>query len=115
MIIQNTSQISQAVQPDLRAIGTEPVQAVAIAPAQNAPAQPSAEQLNNAVAAINKVFQQSNQDLQFSVDTDTHTTVVKMVEASTGTLIRQFPSETTLAIAREIEQFQQGLLLTQKA
>jgi flagellar protein FlaG len=115
MIIQTTSQISQAVQPDIRASGTAPVQAVAIAPVQNAPVQPSVEQLNGAVAAINKVMQQSNQNLEFSVDTDTHRTVVKMVDTSTGALIRQFPSEAALAISREIEQFQQGLLLTQKA
>ena len=115
MIIQNTSPISQAVQPDFRAGSTPPVQAVAVAPVENVPMQPSPEQLNSAVAAINKVMQQSNQNLEFSVDTDTHRTVVKMVDTSTGTLIRQFPSEAALAISREIEQFQQGLLLTQKA
>ncbi|QLQ02359.1 MAG: flagellar protein FlaG [Thiobacillus sp.] len=41
--------------------------------------------------------------------------MVKMVDTSTGQLIRQFPSEETLAISRGIEQFQQGLLLKQKA
>jgi flagellar protein FlaG len=37
------------------------------------------------------------------------------MDTSTGTLIRQFPSEATLAISRDIEQFQQGLLFTHKA
>ena len=49
------------------------------------------------------------------MDTDTHQTVVKMVDTSTGELIRQFPTEETLAISHGIAEFQQGLLLKQKA
>jgi flagellar protein FlaG len=112
MIIQNTSHMNQAVQPDVRVNGAAPARAVAITPAQSAP---SAEELKSAVAAINQAMQQSNRNLEFSVDTDTHRTVVRMVDTSTGELIRQFPSETTLAISRGIDQFQQGLLLKQKA
>ena len=115
MIIQNTPYINQAGQPDIRAQVAAPVRAVSDIPAPNAPAQPSAEELKNAVATINQAMQQSNRSLEFSVDTNTQRTVVKMVDTSTGELIRQFPTETTLAISQEIEQFQQGLLLEQKA
>ncbi|HQT31247.1 MAG TPA: flagellar protein FlaG [Thiobacillus sp.] len=115
MIIQNPPHISPAAQPDLRAHGAAPAKAVAITPVQNVPVQPSGEELKSAVAAINQVMRQSNQSLEFSVDTDAHRTVVKMVDTSTGELIRQFPSEATLAISRGIEEFQQGLLITQKA
>ncbi|MDZ7585312.1 MAG: flagellar protein FlaG [Thiobacillus sp.] len=115
MIIQNTPHTSQAVQPDVRAHGATPVKAVAATPAQNAPPQASVEELKRAVTVINNVMQQANLNLQFSVDTDSKRTVVKMVDTSTGELIRQYPSETTLAISRGIDQFQQGLLLTQKA
>lgn len=119
MIIQNTRQINQTMQPDVRAQGAAPARvesaAVAATPAQNTPKQVSAEELKSAVATINQAMRQSNHSLEFSVDTDTHQTVVKMVDASTGELIRQFPSEATLAISRNIAQFQQGLLLTQKA
>jgi flagellar protein FlaG len=115
MIIQNTSPISQAVQPDMRAIASAPVPAVASAPAQSATPQPSIDELNNAVAAINKVIQQSDKNLEFQVDTSSHAVIVRMMDTSTGTLIRQFPSEATLAISRDIEQFQQGLLFTHKA
>ncbi len=115
MIIQNTPTMNQAMQPDVRANGTAPARAVAVTPAQHAPLQASGEELKSAVAAINKVMQQSNRNLEFSVDTDSHRTVVRMVDTSTGELIRQYPSETTLAISRGIEQFQQGLLLKQKA
>jgi flagellar protein FlaG len=37
------------------------------------------------------------------------------MDSSTGEVIRQYPSEETLAISRNIEHFQQGLLLTKKA
>jgi flagellar protein FlaG len=114
MIIQSPPPINQAVQPDVRAYGAAPVRAVADTPVQTTP-QPSVEELKGAVAAINQAMQQANRNLEFSVDTDTNRTVVRMVDTSTGELIRQFPSETTLAISRGIDQFQQGLLLKQKA
>ncbi len=119
MIIQNTFPTNQAAQPDMRAHAvtpvTVPVKTVEAVPVQHAPQPPSAEELKNAVAVINQAMQQSNRNLEFSVDSDTHQTVVKMVDTSTGELLRQFPSEATLAISRGIEQFQQGLLVTQKA
>ena len=114
MIIQNTPPPSSAVQSDLRANGIAPVKPV-VAPAPQPAPQPSMEVLKSAVAALNLAMQQSNQSLEFSVDTNTQRTVVKMVDTSTGELIRQFPSEATLAISRGIDQFQQGLLLTNQA
>lgn len=119
MIIPSTPNTNQVVRPDVRAIGAAPAgaerKAGAAPPAQNAPTQASAAELKSAVAAINQAMRQSNRDLEFSVDTDTRKTVVKMVDTSTGELIRQFPTEEALAISRSIDQFQQGLLLTQKA
>lgn len=83
---------------------------------QAAPQQPPSGQLQNAVDGINLAMRQANQNLEFSVDTSTNKPVVKMVDTQTGDLIRQFPSEETLAIARSIDQFlqRQGLLLNQK-
>ena len=115
MIIQNTPPINQAAQPDSRAIGAIPAKAAVDIPVLEVPRQPSAEELKNTVAAINKALQQSNRNLEFSIDADTDRTVVRMVDTSTGELLRQFPSESALAIAQGIEQFQQGLLLTQEA
>lgn len=117
MIIQNSPLMNQAVLPAARTQGAASAETgtVTPAPAPNTPQPPSAEELKMAVATLNKAMQQSNQDLEFSVDTDTRKVVVKMVDTSTGQLIRQFPTEETLAISRGIEQFQQGLLLKQKA
>lgn len=115
MIIQNTSNISQTNQPDIRANSAALVRAVADAPPQNSSAPVSVAEVNGAVAAINQAMQHANLDVAFSVDADSHRTVIRMTDTGTGELIRQFPSESVLAIARGIDQFQQGLLLKQKA
>lgn len=118
MIIQSTPHINQAAPPEIRAQGAAPAIAEpkpAVTPLEPITLpQPSSAELKAAVDAINTAVQQSNRNLEFSVDSDTNRTVVRMVDTSTGELIRQFPSESVLEIARGIEQFQQGLLLTQK-
>lgn len=76
---------------------------------------PSDEQLKDAVKVINLAMQQANQSLAFSVDSTTKMTVVKLTDTATGEVIRQFPTQETLAISQSIDQYQRGLLLTQKA
>jgi len=124
MIIQNTTG-NQAAAPVRLASDGAPNVVVAdtsnAGPApgveQAAPQQPSSQQLQNAVDGINLAMRQSNQNLEFSVDAGTKKAIVKMTDTETGELIRQFPSEEILAIARSIDQFlqRQGLLLSQKA
>lgn len=86
-----------------------------IAIRQVAEQQPTAPQLQSAVDNINKAFQKSSKNLEFSIDTDTKKSVVKLVDTETGDVIRQFPSEEAIAISKSIERIQQGLLLKQKA
>lgn len=128
MLIQNVSNAAQAAQP-VRLAGdgasgvvvavpanAETRPSVAVASPQSSAGQASPKQLQNAVEGINHAMQQSGQNLEFSVDTSTDKQVVKMVDTQTGDLIRQIPSEETLAIARSIDQFlqRQGLLFKQK-
>jgi len=76
---------------------------------------PTNKELKSAVDAINKSLRSSNNSLEFSVDSDTKRPVVKLVDTETGETIRQIPSEKTLAISRDIDQFQMrnGTLLKQ--
>ena len=119
MIIQNTN-TNQAVLP-VRRVSDDAPKVVANTPEQVPPQQPSSQQLKNAVDDINQAMRQSKQNLELSIDPDTKTPIVKMVDTETGELIRQFPSEAVLAIASSIDkflqqnQFQHGLLLKQKA
>lgn len=137
MLIQSTSSQAQILPPDKFAndgLATRGKSIVVSALPPNGAAQPvgsielpalsaeqSAEQpvspaqLKSVVNDANEVFKQSNMSLEFSVDTDTQNTIVKLIDTETGDLVRQFPSKEMLAIASAIGQFQQGLLLEQKA
>jgi flagellar protein FlaG len=84
------------------------------------PPPPTQAQIQTALDSMNKVLKQNDSGLEFSVDKDTKRTVFKLVESNTGKVIRQYPTEDLLAIARAIDQMQhqghgQGLLLNQKA
>lgn len=134
MLIQNAGNMAQVLQPDRIVSGslssngganvvasTNPsiVQLPQTTPVT--PQQPSSEQLTNAVDSINRVMLQSNLNVEFVIDPNTNRPIVKMMDAKTGELIRQIPSEEMIAITRSIDQFllehrlQHGLLLTQKA
>lgn len=77
-------------------------------------AEPSRERLEEAVNAVNDFLKPINNSIQFSLDEDTGKTVVKVIDLETKDLIRQFPSEEMLAIAKAIDQMK-GLLVHQKA
>lgn len=111
-LISNDAPIAVVTEPSMPAIA-QPAAAVA--------QPPSAAQLQGAVNKLNRAMQQSNQSLEFSVDPNTKTPIVKLTDAETGKVIHQYPSEQVLAIAESIDQFlsehqlKQGLLLQQKA
>jgi flagellar protein FlaG len=118
MIIQTTNlSTPQAAQPEAR-VSVASAAPAKLPAASAPPADPgqtaSPEAVKQAVSAINQALQQSSRNLEFSVDSDTAQTVVRLFDTSTGELIRQYPSEATIAIAREIEAMQQGLLLKQE-
>ncbi|GAB4115201.1 MAG: hypothetical protein Fur0026_00700 [Sideroxydans sp.] len=77
--------------------------------------QATAPKLQGLVDNINHSLKQANKNLEFTIDTDTKKSIVKLVDTETGEVIRQFPSEETLAISKAIEHMQQGMLLKQKA
>ena len=82
--------------------------------AQAQAAQPSTEQVHEAVKAVSSIVESVNSSLQFSVDNDSGKTVVKVVDSSTNKVIRQIPSEEMMAIAKALDGIK-GLLVRQKA
>lgn len=129
MLIQNLSNTTQAPSPARPAGDGGPV-VVSAPPVVQAPPvaaqlpqtavspaaeQQSAAQLKEALAYVNRALQQSNKNLEFTVDSDTERPVVKLVDSETGDVLRQFPTEEALAISRAIDDFQQGLLLRKQA
>ena len=76
---------------------------------------PSIVQLQRLIESMNKTMQQNNSSLEFSVDGNSERVLVKLIDTSTGEVIRQIPSKEILAIAQSIKQMQQGLLLDKQA
>lgn len=111
MIIQNIGSTGLAATPDVSAARVA-TSATAIS---TTPPPPTAQQLHAAVDTINHAMEHANQNLQFSVDTETKRPVVTVVDSQTGDVIMQFPSKVVLAVAHSIDQYQRGLLLNQKA
>lgn len=81
---------------------------------QQAAEVPTLGQLSDAVKRINDTMKKLSQNLEFSVDSDNHRTIVKVVDQETKDVIRQIPSPEALEIAKALDQLQ-GLLIRQKA
>ncbi len=137
MLIQNTSNATPqlamtagsgspvAANPDAQMPKVAPPVAQVTAPL----IAPSTAQLQSAVQNTNQSM--SGKGLEFSVDTATKQTVVKLMDTNTGAVIGQFPTQQMLDISKAIglmqEQLQQatlsrasvptalGLLITQQA
>lgn len=77
-------------------------------------AEPDLKQVHEAVGNINKAMQSMSRSIEFSVDTDSDRTIVKIIDQQTREVIRQMPSAEALEIAKALEKMQ-GLLLHQSA
>jgi flagellar protein FlaG len=130
MLIQNSSSATQAQSPARLAGDGGPVAVVAPAIPQAPPAvavvlpqaavspvaeTPQPAQLQVAVDNLNQALKQSNKNLEFTVDSETKDPIVKLVDTETGDVIRQYPSEEAISIAKAIDSFQQGMLIKQEA
>lgn len=83
-------------------------------PAQTAAAPqapPSEAEVQTAVAHINQVLRaQNNNSLRFEIDRPSGKTVVRVIDEDTNEVVRQFPSEEVLAIARAIPPISGALI-----
>jgi len=72
------------------------------------------QRLEDVVKEVNEFIRPINNSLQFSIDDETGTTVVKVIDKETDEVIKQIPSEEMLALAKAIGQLK-GLLVKQQA
>jgi flagellar protein FlaG len=87
-------------------------------PAQKAPekaVEPSSEQLDAAVSKLNDYVQNVQRTLSFSVDKDTGTTVVKVIDTQTNELVRQIPTEQMLKLAADLDEQTANLFVKERA
>ncbi|MEG2029439.1 MAG: flagellar protein FlaG [Janthinobacterium sp.] len=76
--------------------------------------EPDLKDVRQAVSDINKAMQFMSRELEFSVDTDSQRTVVKIIDQQTKEVIRQMPTAEALEIGKALEKVQ-GLLIRQTA
>lgn len=117
MIVQNSNSPTVPVASSKPISGSAPVRApVAATPVAKAPLQQQAEQtqteiprqqLGAAIETANETLRRSGSSLQFTIDNETDSAIVTMVDAESGEVIRQIPSEEALAIARSIDEMLQ--------
>lgn len=81
---------------------------------QQSASVPSMNQLNDVVKQVNETLKKFSQNLEFSIDSDSQRTVVKVVDQETKDVIRQIPTAEALEIAKALHRVQ-GLLIKQKA
>jgi len=62
---------------------------------------------------VNDMVKTMGRELEFSVDEETHLRLVKVVDTQTHEVIRQFPSEEVVQIAKALDRLQ-GLLIKDK-
>lgn len=65
----------------------------------------SKELLQEQVESLNKTLEQMGQAITFGLDSSTNSTVVKVFDRSTEELIRQFPSEDSLKVMKNIQEY----------
>lgn len=114
MIIQHISNSGAAAYlpgAALAAAFVNPAGAPAIQPT---PATPKPDEVRTSVDLINKTMKFLSRHLEFSFDEGARMNVVRVVDTQTNDLVRQFPSEEVVEIAKDLNKFQ-GLLLKEKA
>ncbi|KJK00472.1 hypothetical protein UB43_14555 [Pseudomonas sp. 21] len=72
--------------------------------AKESPAANNRRSLNEAVSRLREQAQSVQRNLEFSVDDASGETVVKVVAADTGEVIRQIPSEVALKLAESLKE-----------
>jgi flagellar protein FlaG len=70
--------------------------------------------IEKAAEQLQQFVQSMGRDLNFSVDSLTGYNIVRVVDSSTGELIRQLPSEELLRLAKSMETLK-NVLVSQKA
>jgi flagellar protein FlaG len=76
----------------------------------DATSQPTRDVVAKAAAELQNFVQSMGRNLSFSVDETTGYHVVRVVNPSTGELVRQLPSEELLKISRDFQRLNNALV-----
>lgn len=70
----------------------------------------TAEQLDKVAQQLQDFVGEMNRGLEFSVDKDSGRDVIKVVDKSTGDLVKQFPSEEVLTLVAKLSEMVGGFI-----
>jgi flagellar protein FlaG len=70
----------------------------------------TAEQLDKVAQQLQDFVGEMNRGLEFSVDKDSGRDVIKVVDKSTGDLVKQFPSEEVLTLVAKLSDMVGGFI-----
>ncbi len=73
-----------------------------------------AHALRELVDKLSQTIGTTGQQVQFSIDQDSHRTVLRVTDAESGAVLRQIPGDEALSMARILDRMQ-GILISQKA
>lgn len=92
------------------------VREVAPAPvAQSTVPQASDEQVKRITDELQRRVKAVASELEFTVDQSTGRLIVKITDSRTKEVIMQIPSDQMLQLGKDLDRFQQGLILNRKA
>ena len=106
LVSSGSAQVAKSDSEVIAQVASTPMQSSNI----NEVVAPVRESIEKIAADLQKFVQSMGRDLNFSVDETTGYHVVRVVDQSTGELIRQLPSDELLKLAREFEQLQNALV-----
>ncbi len=69
--------------------------------------------LRKSVSDVNEYVQNVQRNLEFSIDKDSGDTVIRVVDAQTGEVIRQLPPERVLQMAKNLDQMR-SMIVSEK-
>ncbi len=73
----------------------------------------NAKDLEQALTRVREVFKNADSRLEFTVDPDLDRVIVKILDADSGTVIRQIPQQEVIDLAKRLES-PTGLLMHHK-
>lgn len=81
-----------------------PVETSVVSP-ESIAVEDTPEALGVQVENLNKILEQLGQSITFGVDQGTQSSVVKVVDKTTDELIKQYPSEGSLRMMKNIQEY----------
>lgn len=118
--ISNAAKATAKIDPSIstasvaNTVANRPAVTMTASAVQQPDAAAAAGQVGQALQSINKALQKLSSNLEFTVDADSHRTIVKVMDNQTKEVIRQMPSVEAIEISKALDKLQ-GLLVKQKA